>query len=146
MDRFVMFIEVVRAMDYWGISAYPDSVISERSANRATSCTGENRAVAELFEPLGQPGAFRLIESTQESRGFAVGLLEEFGKVSLTRRLADMGEWGIMKIAKDSDGFDIRMSEDARAQFADAMEVDHLKVAEECSPSSNRGGGKDVRR
>ena len=26
MDRFVMFIEVVRAMDYWSIHSNPDSL------------------------------------------------------------------------------------------------------------------------
>jgi len=138
--RFIMFIEVVRAMDYWGTSAYPDSVKDEKLGQSLDLMYwGWNRAVAELFEPLDQPGAFPLMESTQESRGFAAGLMQEFGKASLARRLADMSERGIMEIARDGDKFQIRMSEDARAQFADSMEADRLKAAEERAPSSRLG-------
>lgn len=140
MGRFVMFIEVVRAMDYWGISAHPDSL---EKANVGQSLDlmywGWNRAVAELFEPLDQPGAFPLMESTPESRGFAAGLMQEFGKASLARRLADMSERGIMEVVRNGDEFQIRMSEDAKAQFADAMEHDHLKAAEERAPSTSSG-------
>lgn len=100
---------------------------------------GWNRAVAELFEPLDQPGAFLLMESTHESRVFAAGLMQEFGKVSLMRRLADMSERGIMEIIRDGDEFQIRRGEDARAQFADAAEWDRLKAAEALLPSSSAG-------
>lgn len=140
MGRFVLFIEVVRAMDYWGISAYPDSLEKAKVGQSIDLMYwGWNRAVAELFEPLDQPGAFPLMESTPESRGFAAGLMQEFGKASLARRLADMCERGIMEIARDDDEFQIRMSEDAKAQFADAMEHDRLKAAEERAPSSSSG-------
>lgn len=140
MGRFVMFIEVVRAMDYWGINAYPDSLDDARAGQSLDFMYwGWNRAVAELFEPLDQPGAFPLMESTRESRGFAVGLMQEFGKASLARRLADMCERGIIEIARDGDEFQIRMSEDAKAQFADAMEHDRLKAAEERAPTSSAG-------
>lgn len=140
MGRFVLFIEVVRAMDYWGISAYPDSLEKAKVGQSLDLMYwGWNRTVAELFEPLDQPGAFPLMESTPESRGFAAGLMQEFGKASLARRLADMCERGIMEIARDGDEFQIRMSEDAKAQFADAMEHDRLKTAEERAPSSNSG-------
>jgi len=140
MGRFVMFIEVVRAMDYWGISAYPDS-LNDAKVGQSLDLMywGWNRAVAELFEPLDLPGAFPLMESTRESRGFATGLMQEFGKASLARRLADMCERGIMEIARDGDEFQIRMSEDAKAQFADAMEHDRLKAAEERAPFSSAG-------
>lgn len=135
-----MFIEVVRAMDYWGISTYPESVKDEKVGQSLDLMYwGWNRAVAELFEPLDQLGAFPLMQSTRESRGFAVELMQEFGKVSLARRLADMSERGIMEIARHGGEFRIRMSEDARAQFADAMEFDRLKAVEECAPSSSPG-------
>lgn len=140
MGRFVMFIEVVRALDYWGTSAYPDS-LNDAKVGQSLDLMywGWNRAVAELFEPLDQLGAFPLMESTQESLGFAAGLMQEFGKASLARRLADMCECGIVEIARDGDEFQIRMSEDAKAQFADAMEHDRLKAAEERAPSSGAG-------
>lgn len=140
MGRFVLFVEVVRAMDYWGINA-PLASAGKEGVEQSLDLMywGWNRAVAELFEPLEQPGAFPLMESTQTSRGFAAGLMQEFGKVSLLRRLADMSERGIMEIARDGDEFQIRMSEDARAQFADAMESDRLKAAEERLPSSISG-------
>lgn len=140
MGRFIMFIEVVRAMDYWSISAYPDSLQSAQTGQALDLMYwGWNRAVAELFEPLDQPGAFPMMESTRESRGFAAGLMQELGKVSLARRLADMGERGIMEIARDGDDFRMRMTEDARAQFADFAESDRLKVAESRLPSSSAG-------
>lgn len=103
MGRFVMFIEVVRAMDYWGISAYPDSLEKVKvSQSIDLMYWGWNRAVAELFEPLDQPGAFPLMKSTPDSRGFAAGLLQEFGKASLARRLADMCERGILEVVRDA--------------------------------------------
>jgi hypothetical protein len=55
------------------------------------------------------------MESTRESRGLAAGLMQELGKVSLERCLADMGERGIMEIARDGDDFHMRMTEDARS-------------------------------
>ncbi|MGE0098503.1 MAG: hypothetical protein AB7S86_09150 [Hydrogenophaga sp.] len=140
MGRFLMFIEVVRAMDYWSIGAYPDSLQKAQTGQALDLMYwGWNRAVAELFEPLDQPGAFPMMESTRESRGFAAGLMQEFGKVSLARRLADMGERGIMEIVREGDDFRMRMTEDARAQFADFAESDRLKAAEARLPSSSTG-------
>jgi len=140
MGRFVLFIEVVRAMDYWGTHA-PALIGDSEKVSQSFDLMywGWNRAVAELFEPMDQPGAFPMMESTQESRGFAAGLMQEFGKVSLLRRLADMSERGIMEIARDGEEFQIRMSEDARAQFSDATEMDRLKAAEARMPSSSAG-------
>lgn len=140
MGRFVLFIEAVRAMDYWGIHAQLSSAGKEGSEQSLDLMYwGWNRAVSELFEPLEQPGAFPLMESSQRSRGFAAGLMQEFGKVSLLRRLADMSERGIMEIARDGDEFRVRMTEDARAQFADSLESDRLKAAKERLPSSSAG-------
>lgn len=139
MGRFVLFIEVVRAMDYWGTHAPALVGDSEKVAQSIDLMYwGWNRAVAELFESLDQPGGVPLVESTHESRVFATGLMQEFGKVSLLRRLADMSERGIMEITRDGDQFQINMSEDARAQFADAAESDRL-IAAQALPSSNAG-------
>ena len=135
--RFVLFIEVVRAMDYWGTALSGDSEQVTHWID--LMYWGWNRAVAELFEPLDQPGAFPLMESTHESRVFAARLMQEFGKVSLLRRLADMSERGIVKITREDDEFQICMSEDARAQFADATEPDRLKAAEALLSSSSAG-------
>lgn len=140
LGRFILFIEVVRAMDYWSITAYPDSLKNAQTEQSLDLMYwGWNRAVAELFEPLDQPGAFPMMESTRESRGLAAGLMQEFGKVSLARRLADMGERGIMEIARDGDDFRMRMTEDARAQLADFAESGRLKAAEARLPSSSAG-------
>lgn len=124
MRRFVLFIEVVRAMDYWGTFA--------------PAMGGDSEQAAQSID-LIQPGAFPLMESTYESRLFAARLMQEFGKVSLLRRLADMSERGIMEITRDGDEFQIRMSEDAHAQFADATELDRLGAAEALLPSSCAG-------
>jgi hypothetical protein len=140
MGRFVLFIEVVRAMDYWGTHA-PALIGDNEQVAQSIDLMywGWNRAVAELFEPLDQRGAFPLMESTRESRAFAAGLMQELGKVSLLRRLADMSERGIVEITRDGDEFQIRMGEDARAQFADASESDRLRAAEALLPSSGTG-------
>ena len=131
IGRFVLFIEVVRAMDYWGMHA-PTLIADSKKNVQSLDLMywGWNRTVAELFEPLNQPSAFPLMESTQESRGYAATLMQEFGKVSLLRRLADMSKCCIMEIVKDGDEFQIRMCKDARAQFVDATELTRLKVAE----------------
>lgn len=139
MRRFVLFIEVVRAIDYWGTHAPALAGDSEKIAQSIDLMYwGWNRAVAELFEPLDQPGGVPLVESTHESRNFATGLMEEFGKVSLLRRLAEMSERGIMEITRDGSQFQIYMSEDARAQFADSAESGRLIAAQALS-SSNVG-------
>lgn len=140
IGRFVLFIEVVRAMDYWGTHA-PALVSESEKVTQSIDLMywGWNRAVAELFEPLDQPGAFPLMESTHESRVFAAKLMQELGKVSLLRRLADMSEQGIVEITRDGDEFQIRMGEDALAQFADATEWDRLKAADALLPSSSAG-------
>ncbi len=129
MSRFVLFIEVVRTMDYWGIhvpTQFDDSENVGQSFHQM--CWGWNRAVPELFTPLNQPGAFSLMESTYESRGYVAAPMQKFGKVSLLRRLCDMSELGIMKITRAGDEFQIRMTDDARAQFADATELDRLQT------------------
>lgn len=131
MGRFILFIEVVRAMDYWGIhvpAQFGDSENVEQSLD--LMYWGWNRAVAELFTPLNQVGAFPLMESTPESRGYAAGLMQEFGKVSLLCRLSDMSERGIMEITKEGNEFQVCMADDARAQFADATELDRFQAAE----------------
>jgi len=137
IGRFILFIEVVRAMDYWGTHA-PALIGDDKDVEQSIDLMywGWNRAVAELFEPLDQPGAFPLMESTHESRLVAARLMQELGKVSLIRRLADMSEGGIVKITRARDEFQIHMSEQARAQFADAAELDRLQVAETLLPSS----------
>ncbi len=127
-------------MDYW--STHGPALGGEREKNAPLidlMYWGWNRAVAELFEPLDQLGAFPLMESTQESRMFAVGLMQEFGKASLLRRLADMSERGIMEITRDGADFQIQMGEDARAQLADHAESDRLLAAEKLLPSSSAG-------
>ena len=136
--RFSLFVEVVRAMDYWSTHA---PMLSGDSGKVAPSLDlmywGWNRAVAELFEPLDQPDAFPLMESTHESQMFAVGLMQEFGKASLLRRLADMSERDIVAITRDGDDFHIQMAEDARAQFADSTESDRLIAIEALLPTSD---------
>ena len=140
LGRFVLFIEVVRAMDYWGIYAKLTGASAEGAEQSLDLMYwGWNRAVAELFEPLEKHGVFPLMESTPHSRSFAVGLMQEFGKVSLLQRLAEMSERGIAEIARNGDEFQIRMSGDARAQFSDATELDRLKAAEAQLPSSSAG-------
>lgn len=127
-------------MDYWGTHAPVQTRGSDKAAQSLDLMYwGWNRAVAELFEPLDQPGAFPLMESTQESRESAVRLMQELGKVTLLRRLADMSERGIMEITRNGDEFQIRMGEDVRAQFSDATELGRLKAAEARLASSSAG-------
>jgi hypothetical protein len=126
-------------MDYWATHALALVGDSEKVAQSIDLMYwGWNRAVAELFEPLDQPSGFPLVESTHESSVFATRIMQEFGKVSLLRRLADMCERGIMEITRDGDQFQLHMSEDARAQFADAAESGRL-IAAQALPSSTAG-------
>ena len=66
--------------------------------------------------------------------------MPEFGKGLLLRQLADLNEQGSADVARDGDDFQVRMSEDARAQPADSMEVNRLEAPEEATPSSSHGG------
>ena len=127
-------------MDYWSIATYGASVQSEDvGPSRDLMSWGWNRSVSELFEPLAEWGAFPVMESTRESLSFAAGLMQEFGKASLACRLADMHEWGMMDVVIDGDDFRIRMRDDARAQFADAIELDRLSATEARIPTSSMG-------
>lgn len=138
--RFIMFTEAVRAMDYAVLQSRAASANDKTIAQSLDLMYwGWNRAVAELFEPLEQPGAFPIMESTESSRRFVIGLMQEFGKVSLLRRLADMCERGIMEVVRNGDEFQLRMTEDAKAQFADAAESDRFDAAKELLPSSGVG-------
>jgi len=140
MERFILFIEAVRAMDYAVVQPQLASANKERIGQSLDLMYwGWNKAVAELFEPIEEPGAFPIMESTQISRRSAIGLMQEFGKVSLLRRLADMCERGIMEVVRNGDEFQLRMTEDAKAQFADSIEEERLEAAQEMLPSSGVG-------
>ncbi|EYC52735.1 hypothetical protein AZ34_00400 [Hylemonella gracilis str. Niagara R] len=138
-ERFILFVEIVRTMDYWGTHALTVIGDNEQIAQSFDLMYwGWNRAIAELFDPLEQPGAFLLMESTQQSREYATELMQNLGIVGLLRRLADLGDSGIMKIDREGNEFHFRMDAEAKAQFADSAEMDRFKAAEEhLSPSDS---------
>lgn len=139
-DRFVLFVEVVRTMDYWGTHASTVIGDSEQIAQSFDLMYwGWNRAIAELFDPLERPGSFLLMESTQRSREYATELMQNLGMVALLRRFADLCDGGIMKIDREGNEFHFYMDEEARAHFADSTEVDRFKAAEDRLSSSDSG-------
>lgn len=130
MNRFILFVEVVRVIDYWGILSRPNKENKSSLHKLDLMYWGWNMAVASLFESLEQPNSFPLMESTEKSRNFAVWILSEFGKVSLLKRLADMEIHGIAEVIWDDRTIHISMVDSARSQFNDFLEIDRLEKAE----------------
>lgn len=128
MERFLFFVEVVRANDYWGVFAQVSIETPEWQFDMMH--WGWNMAVATLFEPVEVDGAFPMVQSTQETRRIAIGFLQELGKVSLLRRLSDMARHGIVGVERQEDFLEVKVSSYATAQFADAREMDQLQLAE----------------
>ncbi|TDP80794.1 hypothetical protein EV672_1109 [Aquabacterium commune] len=128
MERFLFFVEVVRANDYWGVFAQASIETPEWQFDMMQ--WGWNMAVATLFEPVEVVGAFPMMRSTQETRRIAIGFLQDLGKVSLLRRLSDMAHYGIVGVERQDDFLEIKVSSYATAQFADVKEMDQLRLAE----------------
>ena len=131
MNRFILFVEVVRVIDYWGTLSRPSEKEKSSIHKLDLMYWGWNMAVAELFEPLEQKNSFPLMESTEKSRSFAAWILSEFGKISLLKRLADMEIHGIAKVLWNDKSVHISMTDSTRAQFTDFLETELLENAEE---------------
>jgi len=130
--RFVLFVEVARFLDYWSIFGHV-APFDRGFASRDLDLLlwGWNEAVAHLFVPVEHVGGFPLMESSLSSQRFACHVLQEFGKVSLTRRLADMAECGLLNIRRCDKGYIAQMASEANAQFLDLLDVTQLQRTEE---------------
>lgn len=131
MQKFVIFIETVRVLDYW--SVFQNLLPKE---NRLSGPDfnliqwGWNLATEYLYTAIRVPGAFPISESTKESRLFAVNLLHKLGRSVLLYRASEMIRIGSLEVESNEEGFTVRMTDTAKYQFLDDLEFFHLDEME----------------
>lgn len=128
LDKTEVFIETVRAIDYWSVFQHllpPEKRLAPHDFQIIEE--GWNLAAAHLLTPLQVRGMFPLRESTQETRSYALGLLHQFGRAVLMRRCSDMIKSGLMAAERAPGGFVVRCTAETPSQLLDHLEHDWLK-------------------
>lgn len=127
IDRFVLFTEVTRVLDYWSVFQFllPEGHrLSEQDFQLLQ--WGWGVAAARLPASIAHLSGFPLIESTQQTRFFATSLLHSFGRSSLALRSAEMIRQQFLH-AHDEDGeIVVKRSDHAKFQGIDQLEFDRL--------------------
>ena len=125
---FVMFFETLRVYDYNGIG--------ESAAGRLDMPDlylmrmGWNLCSSYLFKDIGTKG-FPLMESTRETRLFALSLLHSFGRILMLRRVIDMIKSGLMSVRKVDSKFIFTKNEMVDSQFIDKLSLPKLEELEQ---------------
>lgn len=122
LSRFLLFVETLRVIDYWSVF---QTLLPEEHRLRPYDFGilqfGWNRALEFLYQPLTAPG-FPIIESTKRSRGFAEGLLHQFGRSVLLTRAADMIAFDFLHAEEVDEEVHLRMVDGVADQFLDNVE------------------------
>jgi len=130
-ERFVLFMETLRVIDYWTVfqSLGPEEKrLSEPDFHTLRS--GWNLAAAHLLSPLQVPAAIPVLQSTDKSRSFAMSLLHQFGRSVLMHRAADMIRHGFLTAERVANRFVVRKTGLVSSQFLDILEFSWLENLE----------------
>ncbi|MBB3140503.1 hypothetical protein [Halomonas organivorans] len=122
LNKFVLFTEIMRILDYW--SVFKDILPSENSLSAPDFeiiQLGWNLALEHLFVPV-KPDGFPIQESTEKTRLFATSLLHKFGRAVLLKRTYEMLVSGFLSAETKDSKIIIRATERAESQFADNIE------------------------
>lgn len=131
MQKFVIFTETVRVIDYWSVFQRllpKEKRLSEPDFNLIQ--WGWNLVTEHLYTAVTVPGAFPISESTKESRQFAINLLHKLGQSVLLYRASEMIRNNSLEVESNENGFTVRMTDMARNQFLDNIEFFHLDAME----------------
>lgn len=126
LNRFCLFTEVMRVLDYWSI--FKDLLPSSKSLSAPDFeiiQLGWNLALEYLFVPVKLDG-FPIRESTEKTRIFAMSLLHKFGRSVLLRRTYEMLISGYIFLEIVDSKFVIKSCENAENQYIDNLEFKFL--------------------
>lgn len=127
VDRFVLFTETLRVLDYWSVFQFllPES---HRLCEQDFQLLqwGWNVAAAQLPTSTAHLHGFPLTESTHQGRLFATSLLHSFGRQSLALRSAEMIRHKFLQASDEGEEIVVKRSNDAKFQGIDQLEFDRL--------------------
>lgn len=121
-DRFVLYTEVLRQIDYWSVfrQFMPQSARLE-PWDLEMLWLGWNSAIEHLFAGVS-PKGFPIARSTRESKQYAMTVLHQLGRSVLMRRTADMLRHQYVSAVKVGDGWTVRKISNTTDQFLDNLE------------------------
>lgn len=140
-QRFVIFAETIRVLDYWFV--FQDILPEEkRLPNHDFEIMqwGWNQAAAILLSPLTHHGGIPILESTPEMRSLAMRLLHQLGRSVLLKRVANMIQSGLVSARQEEGGIVVKSVEAASVQFLDILEPIRQKRIE----AALKEKGKDL--
>lgn len=141
-ERFVLFMEATRLLDYWAIFRGTLPEIERPSLQDAQMIEwGWNLAAAHLFSPLDSPG-FPLAESTLASRRNAGHLLHLFGRVNLLRRASQMVRHGLLISEATATGLSLKMNDSLSFHFLDTLDMYRMTEMEAFIAGEHPTGGR----
>lgn len=129
--RFILLTETIRMYDFLHFG--DSSEIKDYSLNHQEIDVikwGWNLAASILFKSTKEIKGFPLMESTIETRKFAIGILYQLGCVVLLRRTSEMIKVGILSVKKTDSQYSFTMTPEASHQYLDAVEPIYLKDLE----------------
>lgn len=129
--RFVLLTETTRIYDF--IHFGGESNKNEYSLTHQEVDVikwGWNLSTSILFKSTKEIQGFPILESTKETRKFAISLLYQLGCVVLLRRTAEMINAGILLVDKIGTSYSFSMTSEGKYQYLDAMEPVYLENLE----------------
>lgn len=142
---FVILNETVRVLDYLNLAS-DDQIIKEFGLSVQeldVMNNGWNHAASLLFKSTDQFKGFPLMESTIQTRRYAIGLLYQLGSITLLRRTAEMLKSGILSSKKEDDKYTFSISNIGKTQFQDELELFYLKDFDEKVKTNRNGNFQD---
>jgi hypothetical protein len=131
LARFVVFIEMTRAIDYWTISReHLDKPHTLSTIEFQLLQMGWNLAVEHTFSELPTANAFPLAASTVDTIRSATRLLHGFGCAVLMGRVAEMVRLGFLGATRKGSRYDLVSAPHVTDQFFDTLEATLLRDLE----------------
>lgn len=131
MQKFLIFAEVVRALDY--LSFFQPLFSKEKRfplQDFDLMIWGWNLALEHFYVPVSTPNAFPLMESTDKSRASAINLLYSLGKSVFLHRASKMIQYGFLNVHDKENCLYVKVSDEAKDHFLDNIEFFQLEELE----------------
>jgi hypothetical protein len=130
--RFALFVETLRAIDYWTVFQQILTKDEKLSHPDFTLMSwGWNLAASQLLAPLPMLGGIPIMESSEETRSYAMSILLKFGRAALLLRAADMIQHDVLKAERNASKIILRKAADTSSQFLDLLEFNRWNQLED---------------
>ncbi|WKZ85377.1 hypothetical protein N5B55_00020 [Ralstonia pickettii] len=130
-DRFVIYTEALRQIDYWSVFQKPLPPESRlKPWDMEIIWLGLNSATAYLLTKLPQSKGFPLVTPTREGRESALKILHQLGRATLMRRVAEMVRHKYANAERTEDGWTIQGGSGVLDQFLDNIEFSRWATLE----------------